>query len=73
MKKTPYERKTISINDYEEVNDPGTLDTRGCCDCNSQRITCASEDRTMQYEVKGNGLFFSRIFSDSFTNPKASQ
>lgn len=58
MKKTPYEQKNISINDFEEVNDPGTLDTRGCCDCNSQRITCASEDRTLLSSVSNSGQYW---------------
>ena len=61
MKKTPYEKKNISINDYEEVNDPGTLDTRGCCDCNSQRIACTGEDRSLKTTADNTTLFLSML------------
>lgn len=73
MKKTNYEKKSISIKDFEEVKDPGTLDTRGCCDCNSQKITCTSEDRAMQYNTKSNSGYFGRLFSSSVTTSKESQ
>lgn len=63
----------ISINDYEEVNDPGTLDTRVRCECNSQRIMCSSEDRALQFSTKASGDYIGRYLTGLPTNPKELQ